>query len=298
MKKLMMVGLMLTTAIALQAQLKVAPKMEKGTVKTYVGQTTVTIPAQGDVKVSDETKYTVVDATADGYVIDMETVNVQAECDASNIAGKLLVASQEIMKGITFRIAVDKDGKIQKLLNSDEVQPKLTKAMESIVDQLLKDIPQLGSMVSKDDLKKQVVETFTPEALLKSFQESTSPFTLNGKTITTGAQEDYVSKDGLKMRRMYFVQGQNIVANSTLNMTKDEMKEMLIKMVEKSAPDQAAMVKENIDQIMSSGMLKMDMKETATYELQADGWVKSIKGESTTETMGQKVVTKSTATLK
>lgn len=298
MKKLMMVGLMLTAAIALQAQLKVAPKMEKGTVKTYVGQTTVTIPAQGDVKVSDETKYTVVDATADGYVIDMETVNVQAECDASNIAGKLLVASQEIMKGITFRIAVDKDGKIQKLLNSDEVQPKLTKAMESIVDQLLKDIPQLGSMVSKDDLKKQVVETFTPEALLKSFQESTSPFTLNGKTITTGAQEDYVSKDGLKMRRMYFVQGQNIVANSTLNMTKDEMKEMLIKMVEKSAPDQAAMVKENIDQIMSSGMLKMDMKETATYELQADGWVKSIKGESTTETMGQKVVTKSTATLK
>lgn len=298
MKKLMMVGLMLTAAIALQAQLKVAPKMEKGTVKTYVGQTTVTIPAQGDVKVSDETKYTVVDATADGYVIDMETVNVQAECDASNIAGKLLVASQEIMKGITFRIAVDKDGKIQKILNSDEVQPKLTKAMESIVDQLLKDIPQLGSMVSKDDLMKQVVETFTPEALLKSFQESTSPFTLNGKTITTGAQEDYVSKDGLKMRRMYFVQGQNIVANSTLNMTKDEMKEMLIKMVEKSAPDQAAMVKENIDQIMSSGMLKMDMKETATYELQADGWVKSIKGESTTETMGQKVVTKSTATLK
>ena len=87
MKKLMMVGLMLTAAIALQAQLKVAPKMEKGTVKTYVGQTTVTIPAQGDVKVSDETKYTVVDATADGYVIDMESVDVKTECDASNIAG-------------------------------------------------------------------------------------------------------------------------------------------------------------------------------------------------------------------
>ena len=100
------------------------------------------------------------------------------------------------------------------------------------------------------------------------------------------------------MKRMYFVQGKNIVANSTLNMTKDEMKEMLIKMVEKSAPDQAAMVKENIDQIMSSGMLKMDMKETVTYELQDDGWVKSIKGESTTETMGQKVVTVSTITLK
>ena len=298
MKKLMMVGLLLTAAIALQAQMKVAPKIEKGAVKTYVGQSTVSIPAQGDVKVSDETKYTVVDATADGYVIDLETVNVQAECDANNIAGKLLVAAQETMKGIVFRIGLDKDGKIQKLLNSDEVQPKLTKAMESIVDQLLKDVPQLGSMVSKDDLMKQVVESITPETLLQNFQEASSPFALNGKTIMTGGQEEYVSKDGMKMKRMYFVQGKNIVANSTLNMTKDEMKEMIIKQVEKSAPEQAAMVKENIDQIMSSGMLKMDMKETATYELQDDGWVKSIKGESTTESMGQKIVKTSTVTLK
>ena len=298
MKKLLMVGLLLTAAIALQAQMKVAPKMQKGAVKTYVGQSTVSIPAQGDVKVSDETKYTVVDATVDGYVIDLETVNVQAECDANNIAGKLLVAAQETMKGIVFRIGLDKDGKIQKLLNSDEVQPKLTKGLESIVDQLLKDIPQLSAAVSKDDLMKQIVESITPDALLETFQEATSPFSLNGKTIITGAQEEYVSKDGMKMKRMYFVQGKNIVANSTLNMTKDEMKEMIIKQVEKSAPDQAAMVKENIDQIMSSGMLKMDMKETATYELQDDGWVKSIKGESTTESMGQKIVKTSTVTLK
>ena len=298
MKKLMMVGLMLTAAIALQAQLKVAPKMEKGTVKTYVGQTTVTIPSQGDVKVSDETKYTVVDATADGYVIDMESVDVKTECDASNIAGKLIAAAQEIMKGITFRIAVDKDGKVQRLLNGDEIQPKLNKMTDTFIDQLLKDIPQLASMVSKDDLKKQVAASITPEAMLQTSQDATSPFALNGKTITTGAQEDYVSKDGMKMRRMYFVQGQNIVANSTLNMTKDEMKEMIIQQVEKNLPDQAAMVKENIDQIMATGMLKMDMKETATYELQADGWVKSIKNETTTETMGQQLVTKSTATLK
>ena len=36
MKKMMMVGLLLTVAMALQAQLKVAPKMEKGTVKNYI----------------------------------------------------------------------------------------------------------------------------------------------------------------------------------------------------------------------------------------------------------------------
>ena len=100
MKKLMMVGLLLTAAIALQAQMKVAPKMEKGAVKTYVGQSTVTMPMQGDVKVNYETKYTIVDATADGYVVDLVTDNVQTECDANNIAGKLVAAAQEATKGI------------------------------------------------------------------------------------------------------------------------------------------------------------------------------------------------------
>ena len=58
------------------------------------------------------------------------------------------------------------------------------------------------------------------------------------------------------------------------------------------------MIKDNIDQLISTGMLKMDHKETATYELQDDGWVKSIVVDSTTETMGQTVVSKSIVTLK
>ena len=76
------------------------------------------------------------------------------------------------------------------------------------------------------------------------------------------------------------------------------MKQTIIKQVEQTAPDQAQMIKDNIDQLMSTGMLKMDHKETATYELQDDGWVKSIIVDSTTETMGQTVVSKSIVTLK
>jgi len=68
--------------------------------------------------------------------------------------------------------------------------------------------------------------------------------------------------------------------------------------VEKSLPDQADMIKQNIDQLMNSGMLKMEMKETASYELQPDGWVKSIKAESTHDAMGQKMKTTTTVTLK
>jgi hypothetical protein len=60
-------------------------------------------------------------------------------------------------------------------------------------------------------------------------------------------------------------------------------------------PAQADMVKENIDQLMNSGMLKIDAKETASYELQDDGWVKTMKVETTYNAMGQD--TKSVVTI-
>jgi hypothetical protein len=49
---------------------------------------------------------------------------------------------------------------------------------------------------------------------------------------------------------------------------------------------------------MASGMVKIDMKETASYDLDADGWLKSINSESTMDSMGQQTNIKATVTLK
>ena len=287
-----------SAVIAAQAQLKIAPKMQKGTVKTYITVATTSIPMQGDSKVTSESKYTVVDATADGYILDIETVNIQVEADAENIAGKLMAAGEEIQKGIVVRVATDKDGKPVKVLNADELKAKIEKSADAVIDKMFADIPQLSEMATKEVLKNQFLSASTEEVIMRGLQESTSALALNGKSIITGAQEEFVSKDGLKMKCIYFVNGQNIIANSTLNMNKDEMKALIIKQVEERAPDQAEMVKENIDQIMTTGLLKIDMTQKDTYELQADGWVKSITSESAMETMGQKIVTNSTITLK
>ena len=298
MKKIMMVSLMLTIAMALQAQVKVAPKMEKGTVKTYVAEATITLPGQGDVKVTADSKYSITDAKADSYVLEMVSTDVKTECEPGNIAGKLVAAAQEMMKDAVVRATLDKDGRIQNILNGDEVKARVDKQADAFIDQMLADVPQLAGVVSKDALKQQVSQALTVEGLVQTLQQATSPLALNGKTIASGSQEEFVSQEGLKMKRMYFVNGKTIIANSVMNMTEDEMKQTIIKQVEKSAPDQAQMIKDNIDQLMSTGMLKMDHKETATYELQDDGWVKSIVVDSTTETMGQTVVSKSIVTLK
>lgn len=298
MKKIMMVSLMLTIAMALEAQVKVAPKMEKGTVKTYVAEATITLPGQGDVKVTADSKYAITDAKADSYVLEMVSTDVKTECEPGNIAGKLVAAAQEMMKDAVVRATLDKDGRIQNILNGDEVKARVDKQADAFIDQMLADVPQLAGVVSKDALKQQVSQALTIEGLVQTLEQATSPLALNGKTIASGSQEEFVSQEGLKMKRMYFVNGKTIIANSVMNMTEDEMKQTIIKQVEKSAPDQAQMIKDNIDQLMSTGMLKMDHKETATYELQDDGWVKSIVVDSTTETMGQTVVSKSIVTLK
>ena len=296
MKKLFFVSVLLTIAFAAQAQLKIAPKMEKGTVKTYVNTVTTSIPMQSDVTVTSETNYSVVDATADGYLIDVETINVKVDADADNITGKLLAATEELQKGTVIHLSTDKDGKPVRVLNADELKKIIEQNANALIDKLMADIPQLAESAPKDVLKNQMLSSFTEETILRGLEES--PLALNGKSIITGAQEEYVTKDGLKMKRMYFVNGQNIIANSTLNMDKDEMKALIIKQIEERAPEQAEMVKENIDQILSSGMLKIDMKQKDTYDLQADGWIKSMTTEATTETMGQKIEVKGTLTMK
>ena len=210
MKKLMMVSLLLTVAMALQAQVKVAPKMQKGTVKTYVADATITLPGQGDVKVTADSKYTITDATADGFVLEMVSTDVKTECDPGNIAGKLMAAAEEMMKGAVVKAAVDKEGRIQNILNGEEVKARIDTQADAFIDQMITDVPQLAGIVSKENLKKQVTSSLTVEGLIETLQSSTSPLALNGKTIMTGNQEEFVSKDGMKMKRLYFVNGKTI----------------------------------------------------------------------------------------
>ena len=296
MKKVMLFSMMMLMALVANAQLKVTPKMEKGVEKTYVGVATMSLPGQGDVKIETESKYRVADVTPDGYILDVVTTDVKMEAAPDNIVGKLMGAAEEMMMGQTFNVATDKDGKLLKIVNFEELKPKIQQLSKDLLDKMVKEMPQLEAM--KDMLGQQINGAINEEKILGTMRDASSIMALNGKTIMTGAQEEFTNSEGIKMKRMYFVNGKNITTNSSMNMTKDEMKEMIIKQVEQSAPDQAEMIKKNIDQVMESGMLKIEMKEKATYELADDGWVKTLKVENTTDSMGQSSTTTTVVTLK
>ncbi len=298
MKKLFFLSLMLMAMTVAQAQLKVAPKMQKGDVKNYATTSVIEIPGQSAVTINYITAIQVANAKPNGYSLNMSIKDVTSDAAPTNIAGQLIAASQELMQGFSLQLDTDADGKVQKIANYAEVQQQLDKKGDDLIDKMLKAVPQMGQMVPKEALKKQIMEGATEEALIRSLLVSASPLGLNGKTLMTGAQEEYLNDQNMKMKRMYFVNGNNITSNGSLNMSKDEMKAYIIKQVEKAAPEQAEMIKQNIDQLMNSGMLKIDMKETATYELLANGWLNNIKVESSNDAMGQKIKTTTTVTLK
>ena len=291
MKKIMMVGLLLTMMVAVQAQVKVAPKMAKGMQKVYVTESKVGIPGQPEFNMTAETRYSVTGAVKGGYT--MEVVTTEFKCDATdnNLAGKLMSASAELLKGLTIRVTTDQDGQVKSIDNYAELKKEVDKAGVQIVNSLFEKVPMLSQVMDKETLKKQVLSSITPESMLRSMTVTNSPLMLNGKTVMTSMQDDYTADYGLKMKRMYFVNGNKITTNGSLNMSKDDMKQLIIREVEKIMPSQADLVKDNIDQLMDSGMAKIDSKETATYELQDDGWVKSILAETSYQMMGQNTKT-------
>lgn len=298
MKKLFLVSMMLTMVMAAQAQLKVAPQMQKGDQKNYEVTIVTDIPGQGSFTINEEMAYSVTDATATGYVVKMETTKMTSDVKAENIAGQIVAAAQEVMINIPLLIATDKAGKPLGINNYAEISKKIDTQSDVLIEKMFKAIPQLSTALPKNALKQQILTSLSEEALLKTIQWSVNPMALNGKTIMTGAQEEYINDQGIKMKRMYFVNGRNVTVSGSANMSKEELKKLIIEQVEKMMPEQAEMVKQNIDQLIESGMLKLDMKETGSYEYQEDGWVKTIKSENVTENMGQKVTVNTTVTLK
>jgi len=298
MKKLFLVSMMLTMVMVAQAQLKVAPQMQKGDQKNYEVTIVTDIPGQGSFTINEEMAYSVTDATATGYVVKMETTKMTSDVKAENIAGQIVAAAQEVMINIPLLIATDQAGKPLGINNYAEISKKIDTQSDVLIEKMFKAIPQLSTALPKNALKQQILTSLSEEALLKTIQWSVNPMALNGKTIMTGAQEEYINDQGIKMKRMYFVNGRNVTVSGSANMSKEELKKLIIEQVEKMMPEQADMVKQNIDQLIESGMLKLDMKETGSYEYQEDGWVKTIKSENVTENMGQKVTVNTTVTLK
>ena len=291
MKKLFLTSVVLLMALMAQAQTKIAPKLENGFKAVYTEKSTINMMGK-ELTYNSDNEYVVSDVTADGAVITVTNTAMDLpSMEGLDPVSAMLLMTAQINKGTTVKMAVNAEGVPQKILNLDEVKEKAGETIEVLVTNMFDAVPELSQAISKEDMIKQLVEVLSEEMLLND-----DVLALNGKTIANGYQDSFTNDDGMKMKRMYFMAGKKIISNATLDMSKDDLKEYIIKKIEEEAPEQAQMVKDNIDMLM--GQLKFDATEKHTYEMQANGWPASITSEESRDSMGQTMKVSSVISLK
>lgn len=290
MKKVFMTLALLLTTIVMSAQVasvKITPKYQKGDNKLYRSVGTMTVGGE-IINVSSQSRYFIAEANADGYVI--ETTLEKMDTDAKDLTGKIMQLMQGAMKGVKTVYTTDADGMITGIKNFDEVKEQATKAVDELLKAVTAEMPEAAAVFPADMLKNQLNSRLTEQTVIAQVANTPGPFSLNGKTISTGKMDESTDENGRKVKNMYFLSapdGSKVKATTTLNMSKEDMKKMIVEQIKAMMPDQAEMVEQNIDQLLESGMLKMESTQTADYEFLPNGWLKSLRTEQKQETMGQ-----------
>ena len=297
MKKVFLLSIVILMSVSVFGQsIKVTPVLKKGMKKAYTNTTSVTTMDQ-TITIASDQLFSITKETSQGYEMTMENANFSSDAKDENLASRLLTLGSEILKDTKVQVRLDKDGKLLDIINYEEVKSKSVATGERMVDELLKAAPEISQVLTKEAIMEQVTGSLTQENLIKSLTGNTNPLALFGLTIINGMQDKY-NNNMVDLKRTWLVNGKKIFASAKSDMSKEELKAYVLSQVEKLAPQQADMIKDNIDMVLNSGLVKIDVTENANYELGDDLWIKSMETTVETDMMGQKSSTRTKIQLK
>ena len=305
MKKTIITFALLFAVTALNAQTLIKANFQKGDQATYesVANIKVSVPMAGtseSIKTNGQTKITVKDATADGYVIEMTTTNVKME-------GKQEVAQQtgnmlnQYLSNVPLLLKTDANGKVKDILNYTEVQTQVSKLAMASIDSLYKAKPEMEKTLPKYKMAMSINSLLTKEAFIES-AENNSFFILFGKTLKTGDKVD-MNKQGIKTTVTYEVNKEpnalNIIGKIKGNMTEDDVKAFFIDKMKQIGADEAMVSKldANWGQMKQMGMAKMDVDGTSMTKLLNSGWATEYSTDVKTKMMGMEMTINSVTKL-
>lgn len=297
MKKVFLLSIVILMSVSVFGQsIKVTPVLKKGMKKAYTNTTAVTTMDQ-TITITSDQLLTITKETPQGYEMTMENANFSSDAKDENLASRLLTLGSEILKDTKVQVRLDKDGKLLDIINYEEVKNRSVATGERMVDELFKAAPEISQVLTKEAIMEQVTGALTQENLIKSLTGNTNPLALFGLTIVNGMQDKY-NNNMVDLKRTWLVNDKKIFASAKSDMSKEELKAYVLSQVEKLAPQQADMIKDNIDMVLSSGLVKIDVTENANYELGDDLWIKSMETTVETDMMGQKSSTRTKIQLK
>lgn len=297
MKKSLLTFVLLIAVTALNAQTLIKANFQKGDQATYESVTDikVSVPMAGNsesVKTNNQTKITVKDATADGYVIEMTTTNIKMEGNQEVVqqTGNML---NQYLSNVPLLLKTDANGKVKDILNYTEVQTQVSKLAMASIDSLYKAKPEMEKTLPKYKMAMSINSLLTKEAFIES-AENNSFFIFFGKTLKTGDKVD-MNKQGIKTTVTYEVNKEpnalNIIGKIKGNMTEDDVKAFFIDKMKQMGADEAmvSQLDANWGQMKQMGMAKMDVDGTSMTKLLNTGWATEYSTDVKTKMMGMEM---------
>ena len=305
MKKSLLTFVLLLAVTALNAQTLIKANFQKGDQATYesVADIKLSVPMAGNsesIKTNGQTKITVKDASADGYVIEMTTTNIKMEGnqEVAQQTGNML---NQYLSNVPLLLKTDANGKVKDILNYTEVQTQVSKLAMASIDSLYKAKPEMEKTLPKYKMAMSINSLLTKEAFIES-AENNSFFIFFGKTLKTGDKVD-MNKQGIKTTVTYEVNKEpnalNIIGKIKGNMTEDDVKAFFIDKMKQIGADEAMVSKldANWGQMKQMGMAKMDVDGTSTTKLLNTGWATEYSTDVKTKMMGMEMVITSVTKL-
>ena len=305
MKKSLLTFVLLLAVTALNAQTLIKANFQKGDQATYesVADIKLSVPMAGNsesIKTNGQTKITVKDATADGYVIEMTTTNIKMEGnqEVAQQTGNML---NQYLSNVPLLLKTDANGKVKDILNYTEVQTQVSKLAMASIDSLYKAKPEMEKTLPKYKMAMSINSLLTKEAFIES-AENNSFFIFFGKTLKTGDKVD-MNKQGIKTTVTYEVNKEpnalNIIGKIKGNMTEDDVKAFFIDKMKQIGADEAMVSKldANWGQMKQMGMAKMDVDGTSMTKLLNSGWATEYSTDVKTKMMGMEMTITSVTKL-
>ena len=297
MKKSFLTFVLLIAVTALNAQTLIKANFQKGDQATYesVADIKLSVPMAGNsesIKTNGQTKITVKDASADGYVIEMTTTNIKMEGnqEVAQQTGNML---NQYLSNVPLLLKTDANGKVKDILNYTEVQTQVSKLAMAYIDSLYKAKPEMEKTLPKYKMAMSINSLLTKEAFIES-AENNSFFIFFGKTLKTGDKVD-MNKQGIKTTVTYEVNKEpnvlNIIGKIKGNMTEDDVKAFFIDKIKQMGADEAmvSQLDANWGQMKQMGMAKMDVDGTSMTKLLNTGWATEYSTDIKTKMMGMEM---------
>ena len=297
MKKTFLTFVLLFTAVALQAQTLIKANFNKGDKATYEYTANIDLASmmQGKTLTANVTSKLHVDvkeANAEGYQIELLFSDLKVDGDETALqqgGGQLLT----MLNDVPLLYQTDKNGALKKLLNSEEAVGKMSKTGIAKIDSLYAKNPEIEKVNPKMNMLMALSNTLTEEFITEYVKEQTV-FSLYGKTLKTGDQEDK-SVQGMKTTTSYDVNQilgmLTIVGKVKANMSEDDVKGFLIGNMKKFGvgDDAVSQIEKNWSQMRAMGMTTITYNATDTYHFTPSFWVNDYTTESRMKLMGMDV---------